>query len=82
MSYCRWGEDSEVYVFESAYGGFSVNCGIGEGAGNHFDTRKETLEHLLLLRDNGIKVPQYCLDQLLLEIKSNEPEPVWDGTFL
>ena len=76
MSYCRWSEDSDVYVYASVYGGFII-----EGEGN-FDTRLETITELERLKDAGKKVPQEAIDRLRDEINRGLPEPIWDKEFL
>lgn len=62
MSYCRWSEDCDVYVYASVYGGFII---AGEG---HFDNRLDTITELKRLRSLGKKVPQEVIERLQDEI--------------
>lgn len=65
MSYCREGDDSDVYVYrsnQSADMPFVVH--IKGGPGRIIGTRDQTLHHLLELRERGVKVPQRALDRL------------------
>lgn len=62
MSYCRWSEDCEVYVYASAYGGFTI---AGEG---HCNTRLELIDELNRLKSIGKKVPQEVIYRLQDEI--------------
>lgn len=65
MSYCREGDDSDVYVFRSNQSPelpfvVSVNGGPARRTG----TRDETVNYLLDLRDRGVKIPQHALDRI------------------
>lgn len=65
MSYCRDGDDSDVYVYRSNQSAdlpFVVH--VNGGPGKLTGTRDETLHHLLKLRESGVKVPQRALDRL------------------
>ena len=77
MSYCRFSEDSDVYVIASGYGGFQIYLKGGGAEG--FATRQETLNYLSELQKKGLKIPDYALNRLQEEIDQKLPEPVWDG---
>lgn len=65
MSYCREGDDSDVYVYRSNQRAdlpFVVH--VNGGPATVTGTRDETLYHLLVLRESGVKVPQRALDRI------------------
>lgn len=65
MSYCREGDDSDVYVYRSNQSAdlpFVVH--VGGGPGKLTGTREETALYLLQLRADGVKVPQRALDRI------------------
>ncbi len=66
MSYCRYGEDSDVYLFQSSAG---YECMVSGGqTGFVVKTPTEALRKLLSLRNSGLKVPQGGIDRLEREI--------------
>ena len=71
MSYCRFCE-GDVYLFADVAGGWSC-CGCRLPLPHHFDTRQETLDHLLYHRSEGHKVPQHAIDRLNREIAEATP---------
>lgn len=65
MSYCREGDDSDVYVFrsnQSADMPFIVH--VNGGPAVRTGTREETALYLLELRASGVQVPQRALDRI------------------
>ena len=65
MSYCRWGADSSVYVYEHVNGGWECcDC-------CRVPTREAMLEHLLQHQRDGDMVPEYAIDSLREEIKEH-----------
>lgn len=66
MSYCRYGEDSDVYLIRSSAG---YECMVSGGqTGFMVKTPEEALWKLLALRKDGLKVPQRAIDRLEREI--------------
>lgn len=72
MSYCRWGEDSDVYVIGE--GDCLCCCACGIGISVRFKTRTQMIEHLEQHRKDGDKVPQYAIERLFDEIKTKGNE--------
>lgn len=65
MSYARWAEDCNVYVYESAGGG--VVChGCGRGRDFHTDDTAQMVAHLEMHRDSGWLVPQDVIDSVAI----------------
>lgn len=66
MSYCRFGEDSDVYLIRSSAG---YECMVSDGrTGFLVKTPKAALLALHALRSDGLKVPQNAIDRLVREI--------------
>ena len=66
MSYCRYGEDSDVYLIRCSAG---YECMVSSGrTGFLVRTPKAALRKLLALRSDGLKVPQRAIDRLEREI--------------
>lgn len=62
MSYCRWSEESDVYVYEDCQGGWITHVTNGENFNDSIPGDcADTLEEL---RNQGHKVPQYAIDAL------------------
>jgi hypothetical protein len=75
MSYCRWGKDSDVYVYHG--GDYMVHVSVLENnphsnANLKASTREGLLGLLTLLRDSGVKVPQQAFDRVEREILSKK----------
>jgi len=65
MAYARFGKDSDVYVYESAHGGW-----VCERCGN-FSDLMALKKHLLEHKERGDKVPQRAIDEIQSEIDIN-----------
>jgi hypothetical protein len=66
MSYCRYGEDSDVYLIQCSAG---YECKVSGGrTGFLVKTPKAALRKLLALRSGGLKVPQRAIDRLEHEL--------------
>jgi len=64
MSYCRFGEDSDVYVFEHVDGGWMC-CGCWlDGRSTTTKTRGGMLAHLRKHRLAGHQVPKDAVSRL------------------
>jgi hypothetical protein len=67
VSYCRFGPESDVYVYESCSGGWECCfCGIGPSA--NFPSRTQMLDHLDQHVKAGHKVPDYAIARLREEM--------------
>jgi uncharacterized protein YxeA len=78
MSYCRCGDDSDVYV----YCGRMFNIHLAQGDEKcyelmkqnnvrpeyYFETEKETLSYLLNLKQLGFRIPDRAIERLQREI--------------
>ena len=78
MSYCRFSDDSDVYVFGS---GYALECYVagalvGDGdreiymvAMTDREPERKMWNHLVELRGKGLKIPQRALDRLDAEAR-------------
>lgn len=75
MAYCRFGPDSDVYLYASIYGGVDC-CGVHEGEGS-FRTNSvdEMIEHLHQHEAKGDKVPPRVIPRLKEEKEWIESQP-------
>lgn len=64
MSYCRIGEDSDVYVIRDMSGMLQCFCNL---VMNYHEREEEMISHLLIHRSFGHKVPQRAIDRLQAE---------------
>jgi hypothetical protein len=65
VSYCRWGPDSDVYVYDDASGGTTCcACPLNNGSFN-VATHAEMVNHLHEHIAAGWKVPDGVIDDLL-----------------
>jgi hypothetical protein len=64
MSYCRFGRDSDVYVYEVEGGVECCRCGLNEGRWFRARDAAEMMEHLLAHRAAGHRVPEEALEEL------------------
>ena len=74
MSYCRIGQDSDVYLYASGVG-FSFHFGLPDAGGNfhfHTDNAADALGKLYEVRNSGMSVPQYAIDRLKAEVTAAE----------
>ena len=71
MSYCRFGPNSNVYMFESVEGHWEC-CGcwlVSEyGGRTKLQSPQAALDHLLEHRAAGHVVPEYAIDALKEEL--------------
>ena len=71
MSYCRLGEDSDIYVIQSGDTWCCCGCMRGdELAGTEFDTLAELKLHLEEHVRLGDKVPEYAMARVRREMDS------------
>lgn len=66
MSYCRWGRDSDVYVFQTNSGFECCGCPMF-AEGFSCSTREEMIGHLINHRNTGDRVPEEALERLRAE---------------
>lgn len=71
MSYCRFGGDSDVYVYRTDNGLDCCACLLEDGDTSFHETAAGMLSHLVEHIASGHKVPAYAL-QRLLEDKREE----------
>jgi hypothetical protein len=66
MAYCRFGADSDVYLYASVHGGFHCcGCRFLESPDSEvMETAKAAWSHLRKHLSAGHKVPKYALDCL------------------
>ena len=64
MSYCRTGEDSDIYVYRKRPNLLVCHSETGSFEAS---TEQEMIEHLLLHRRRGQRVPERALDRLKAE---------------
>lgn len=73
MSYCRLGSDSDVYLYASFDGKYTIHLSNTSKVNPRetfiLDTAQEVLDFLKQLRKDGVKVPSYALTRLRKEIK-------------
>ena len=71
MSYCRFGADSDVYVFEASWGFCCCACILGErGHEPNLPTPADAIAHLDRHVEAGHLVPQYAFDALAAEVEA------------
>lgn len=73
MSYCRFGPDSDVYVFQHVGGGWEC-CGCLFGDSLRAETREEMLSHLEDHIKTGHTVPEHAIARLKAEIENRPYE--------
>ena len=74
MSYCRMGQDSDVYMYPSVYGGIVCSgCKLTPTGYESvtFRTQEEAIIHLNEHEENGHMTPIYAIKSLEAEIKEN-----------
>jgi len=72
MSYCRFGADSDVYLFASGDGfHFYIANDTKNHAGEHYfaDTAQDALDRIKELRISGLKIPERAVKRLKDEMK-------------
>jgi len=81
MSYCRFDEDCDVYMYASVYGGYTfhlthVYCDKNptEPDTLQAETRQEALEIFKKLKEAGARFPEDAVTTLEGEIAAGEPE--------
>lgn len=82
MSYCRWSEESSVYVYGSSDGEggphYITCCGCHYGSKvgmENFTTYGDLLRHLARHEADGDRVPAYAYERIHAEIAN--PEDRW-----
>ena len=73
MSYCRFSEDSDVYLYPHVYGNYQC-CACKLGEMDILLTLEEVLKHLQAHRNAGHKVPEYAFERVEAEIKELDPD--------
>lgn len=70
MAFCRWGEDSDVYVYDTGDNLECCGCMLSATRDTFNGTFLEMKEHLLAHREAGHKVPDYALSRIEFEMQS------------
>lgn len=68
MSYCRFGRNSDVYMYEHV-DGFIECCACNIGEPQTFNTPRQAIMHLFEHLGRGDKVPMYAYKQLIEEMR-------------
>ncbi len=79
MSYCRFGEYSDVYLYPSVYGGIvCCSCRLSERPYDDitFETQEQALIHLEHHDKSGHEFPLYAILSLEAEIKEDIRHPI------
>tara|TARA_R110002074_G_scaffold402324_1_gene606972 strand:- start:22647 stop:22889 length:243 start_codon:yes stop_codon:yes gene_type:complete len=74
MSYCRWADDSDVYVILHTGGYYQVmvaKIGKSECQTFNYTDIKECIDKLKKLETDGIKVPKRAITRLENEYKNS-----------
>ena len=71
MSYARWGEDSDVYMYHHVNGFIECcGCDLEGGYSVVLQTRTDAVKHLMKHKKEEHKVPRYTIKRLRGEIKT------------
>ncbi|MBW3571377.1 MAG: hypothetical protein KY467_09740 [Gemmatimonadetes bacterium] len=68
MAYCRFGRDSDVYVYAIEGGVECCRCRLLDGRWFKAPDAAQMMEHLLAHRAAGHRVPESALDELRQEL--------------
>ncbi len=66
MSFCRFGQESDIYCYHHFAGFFQVHVGFNHGADldRQFDSAEDTIQYLRELQQLEIVVPEYAIERL------------------
>lgn len=72
MAFCRWGPESDVYMYYSDGGYYCSNCLLKEGdevssVGVKLNSAESAARHLRLHKQAGHKVPPYAIEAVLAD---------------
>lgn len=72
MSYCRFSNDSDVYVYHTVFGGWDCcGCRINSKI-TIFKSRRDILRHLIKHLKLGHRVPSDAILRLIREIEQHK----------
>lgn len=71
MSFCRWGPDSDLYLFEATEGFVCCGCPINN-ISITLDSLEELINHVKIHITKGDKVPDYVLPELIEEYNAKK----------
>ena len=74
MSYCRCGDDSDIYLYADVEGGWTLMGGLGMIT--RFPDLGLILIHMHGLRALGLKIPQGAIDRLEEEYTEENGKPL------
>ena len=69
MAYCRFGKDSDVYVYAHIDGGYSFHLAKDSLPVYNVPTAREDIDKLKELKAQGYKVPKYAIKRLEDEVE-------------
>jgi len=69
MSYCRWSEDSDVYVIQSGDVIECLGCSLKAIEATEFIFRRDAIRHLETHIELGHRVPESAIRRLRREIQ-------------
>jgi len=75
VSYCRFGDDSDVYLMRTGSGWWCCGCALADTPKQlevSLKTRQQVLDHLDKHILRGSKVPQHAVDRLHREIEEGK----------
>ena len=74
MAYCRFGEDSDVYIYPTEDCIVCCGCALEGGDRTEFIFRRDAVRHLRMHQSWGHKVPGYAIRFLEEEIRELDNE--------
>ena len=75
MAYCRFGDDSDLYMYSSITGGYQFHLANDTALGERdvdfaVRTAEEALHRLKRMKTQGYKIPDYAIERLAKEIQN------------
>jgi hypothetical protein len=80
MSYCRWSDDSDVYVYDDICGAIACRECILLGRSQYFESRADAVAHLRAHEDAGHKVPDGVIEEIESDAaRFGDDADCWEG---
>ena len=75
MAYCRFGSDSDLYMYSSIFGGYQFMLANDTNLGEkdlsfNIKTAEKALHRLKRMKTQGYKIPDYAIENLNEEIEN------------